>query len=277
MPPTPSYGIPDTVEYPAIAICAALALASLIFCVVLARRRRSMLPLYLFAAGALTVFFEPYPDVLGLAVFPQEGQVHWISGLGRDIPMYIGFIYLFYWAPAWLTMVDLLQRGITPRRYWALCGIMVVATCAIELIPLHFRMWQYYGSQPLRLGGFPLWWGFINGHSFIASSVVLVLLLRVLPANRRFLLVVLMPAVVLAVHTGGAMPGYSTVATTSNPTVTWLGTLGAMAFCTLLCWVYSLVVCRPGTASWVTPWREPEAKAPHRPFPHHTDGARSVL
>ena len=32
-------------------------------------------------------------------------------------------------------------------------------------------------------------------------------------------------------------------------------------------------VCTP----WVTPWREPEAKAPHRPFPRHADGARSVL
>jgi CDP-diglyceride synthetase len=119
---------------------------------------------------------------------------------------------------------------------------MLVATCAIELIPLHYHLWTYYGQQPLRIGGFPLWWAFINGHSFIASSVVLVLLLRLLPANRRFLLIPIMPAVVLAMHTGGAMIGYSTVSSTSDPTATWAGTLGAMAFTTLMCWIYSLVV-----------------------------------
>jgi hypothetical protein len=248
MPRVPVYGISSSVQSTAIAICAILALGSLAFCVLRARREGSLLPLYLFAAGALTVVFEPYPDVLGAAVFPERDQIVWITEFGRHIPMYIGLTYMFYWAPAWLLILGHFQRGISVRAFWAVCGVMLVATCAIELVPLHFHLWTYYGQQPLRIGGFPLWWAFINGHSFIASSVVLVLLLRLLPANRRFLLVPIMPAVVLAVHTGGAMIGYSTVSSTSDRTVAWVGTLGAMAFTTLMCWIYSLVVC-PRTAT----------------------------
>ena len=243
MPIAPHYGISFDVQFVAIVVCAVLAVASLAHCVARARRDRSPLPLYLFAAGALTVFFEPYPDLLGAAVFPEVDQVPWISTFGRMIPMYIGLTYLFYWAPAWLTILPQFQRGISARRFWGICGAMVVATCAIELVPLRFGLWTYYGEQPFRIGGFPLWWAFINGHSFIASAVVLVLLLRVLPTNRQFVIVPVMPAGVLGSHTGGAMLGFSTVGSTSNGTITTLGTLGAMAFTVLLCWIYSLFVC----------------------------------
>lgn len=249
MPVAPHYGIPNSVQHTAIAICGALALASLVFCLVRARRDRSALPLYLFAAGALAVFFEPYPDLLGAAVFPEQDQIGWISTFGRHIPMYIGLTYLFYWAPAWLWIIDRFRRGITPRAFWATCGVMVVATCLIELVPLHFGLWTYYGEQPFRIGGFPLWWAFVNGHSFIASGVVLVLLLRLLPANRWFVLVPVMPAVVLATHTGGAMLGFSTVSSTSSAAVTTAGTLGAMAFTVLMFWIYAQVVCGRGAAT----------------------------
>jgi hypothetical protein len=252
MPIAPHYGIPDSVAHTAIAICAVLAFASLVFCLVRARRDRSALPLYLFAAGALTVFFEPYPDLLGAAVFPEQDQIGWISTFDRHIPMYIGLTYLFYWAPAWLLIVDQFRRGITRVRFWVTCGVMVVATCLIELVPLHFGLWTYYGQQPLRLGGFPLWWAFVNGHSFIASSVVLLLLLRLLPARRWFVLVPVMPAAVLATHTGGAMLGFSTVSSTSDVAVTTAGTLGAMAFTVLMFWIYSQVVC-PGAATASAP------------------------
>jgi len=249
MPQPPDYGISDVIEHRAIAICAVLALASLVHCAARARRDRSAVPLYLFAAGALTVWFEPYPDLLGAAVFPERGQVGWISSFDREIPMYIGLTYMFYWAPAWIWILDRFRRGLTVRAYWATCGAMLVATCAVELVPLHYGLWTYYGEQPLRIGGFPLWWAFINGHSFIASAVVLHLLLDLLPRSRRWLLVPVMPAVVLAAHTGGAMIGFSTVSSTSNGTVTLLGTLGAMAFTTAMCWIYSLVVCRARPAA----------------------------
>jgi hypothetical protein len=249
MPPVPSYGISYAVTYFAIAASALLAIGSLVFCVYMARRRRSALPLILFAAGVLTIFLEPFADVLGLGVFPDQNQVPWITAFHRHLPMYVGLIYMLYWAPGWLLLSDEFDKRPTRRRYWTICAGAVIGTCVFELIPLHFRLWQYYGTQPLRLGGFPLWWGFVNGHSIIASTVVFMLLLRVLPANRRWLLIVLMPAVVVAVHTGGSMPGYLTVGSTSNATITWLGTLGAMALTTLLCWIYSLWVCRPSEAT----------------------------
>lgn len=107
-------------------------------------------------------------------------------------------------------------------------------------MPLHFGLWTYYGEQPFRVGGIPLWCAFINGHSFIASAVVLVLLLRVLPQNRQFLIIPVMPAVVLGTHTAGLMAGLSAVSSTSNSTMTTAGTLVALAFTVLMCWIYSL-------------------------------------
>ena len=240
----PVYGIPGNVEHWAIAISAIAAACSLLFCVHRAVRRRSLVPLYLFVAGGLVVLMEPFCDVLGRATFPELGTIGWLSSLGRHIPMYVGLIYMMYWAPAWLLLGERFEAGMRARTFWAICAVAAVATCAIELVPLHYDLWRYYGSQGLKLGGFPIWWAFINGQAVMTSSVAVWLLLKVIPGGRRFLLVVALPPITFGIHAAGALTGYAAVSSTTERATTWVGIAGSMIVSVALVWIVSLVACR---------------------------------
>jgi hypothetical protein len=240
----PIYGIPASVEHWAIALAAVAAACSLLFCVQRAVRHRSPVPLYLFAAGGLVVLMEPFCDVLGRATFPELGTLGWISTLGRHIPMYVGLIYMMYWAPAWILLGEWFEAGMRPRTFWTICAVAAAATCAIELVPLHYDLWRYYGSQGVELGGFPIWWAFINGQAVVTSSVAVWLLSRLIPRGRRFLLVVALPPITFGIHAAGALPGYTAVSSTADRATTWAGVGGSMIVSVVLLWIVSLVACR---------------------------------
>jgi hypothetical protein len=240
----PIYGIPANVEHWAIALSAIAAACSLVLCVQRAVTRRSLVPLYLFIAGGLVVLMEPFCDVLGRATFPELGTIGWISSLGRHIPLYVGLIYMMYWAPAWLLLGEWFDAGMRARTFWAICAAAAVSTCAIELVPLHYDLWRYYGSQGLKLGGFPIWWAFINGQAVMTSSVAVWLLLKVIPRGRRLLLVVALPPIAFGIHAAGALTGYAAVGTTMDSATTWAGIAGSMLVSVVLLWIVSLIVCR---------------------------------
>jgi hypothetical protein len=243
----PVYGIPSHIENWATAIAAVGALASLLFCVRHSLRHRTPLALFLWVGGALTVFIEPFPDVLGRARFAQLDRITWIGALGSEIPMYIGLIYMFYLAPAYVLLLDAYQRGITRRQFGIVCAALVGGAALFEVVPLHYDLWRYYGSQGIQLGAGPIWWGFVNSQGIVGTTVVLYGLLKLLPERRWFLIVPLMPPIFLGVHSAGAFFAYLTVGTTTNSTATFFGTLATDLLCCLLFWVYAQVVCAPST------------------------------
>ena len=131
-----------------------------------------------------------------------------------------------------------------PRTFWTLCAVAAVATCAIELVPLHYDLWRYYGAQGPELGGFPIWWAFINGQAVVTSSVAVWLLLKLIPSGRRFLLVVALPPITFGIHAAGALTGYAAVSSTMDRVTTWAGIAGSMIVSVALLWVVSLIACR---------------------------------
>jgi hypothetical protein len=240
----PLYGVPDHIENWATTFAALGAVGSFVYCARTAVGRRSALPLYLFIGGAMTTLVEPFIDTLGHAIFAQEDRISWTSTFGRHIPAYIGLILMFYVAPAYLALLGAFERGIPARRFGAICAGMVTATLVFEFVPMHYDLWRYYGEQGPQIGDMPIWFAFTNANGLIGTAVVLHLLLRVIPANRQFLLVPLMPALFLGVHTVGSTWGYLGINSATSQTAAYLGTIGACATCTALFWLYSKVVCR---------------------------------
>lgn len=255
-PEAPIYGIPSHIENWATALAGLGAVGSLLFCIRAAQQRRSALPLYLFAGGALTCFIEPFIDTLGHAIFAQQDRIAWTSSFGRHIPAYIGLILMFYVAPAYLALLGLFDKGITTRRFLTFCGGAVAATLVFEVVPMHYDLWRYYGPQGLQFGQVPLWWGFTNAHGLVGTAVVLHLLRRVIPERGQVLLVPLMPVLFVAVHTAGAVAGYLAINSTTSKTAAYLGTLAACAICSTFFWLYSKAVCVDAPA----------------PAPSHADG-----
>jgi hypothetical protein len=239
----PIYGIPSHIENWATALAALGAVGSLLYCAGAARRRRSTLPLILFAGGALTCWIEPFIDTMGHAIFAQQDRIPWTSSFGRHIPAYIGLTLMFYVAPAYLSLLGQFERGITSRRFLLFCGGAVAATLVFEVVPMHYDLWRYYGPQGVQFGQVPLWWGFNNAHGLIGTAVLLHLLRRMLPERALLLLIPLMPVLFVSVHTAGSIFGYLALNSTTSETAAYVGTLAACGMCSLLFWLYSKVVC----------------------------------
>jgi hypothetical protein len=258
----PIYGIPSHIENWATALAGLGAVGSFLFCVRAARRGRSALPLYLFVGGALTCFVEPFIDTMGHAIFAQEDRIPWTSSFGRHIPAYIGLTLMFYVAPAYLALLGLFDKGITARRFLMLCGSAVAATIVFEVVPMHYDLWRYYGPQGVQFGQVPLWWGFVNAHGLVGTAVVLHLLRRVLPERGLVLLVPLMPALFVAVHTAGSVAGYLAINSTTSKAAAYVGTLATCGLCSVFFWLYSKAVCT--AESVVVPWRRAHDYVPVR-------------
>ena len=244
----PIYGIPSHIENWATALAGLGAVGSLLYCIRAAIGRRSALPLYLFVGGALTCLIEPFIDTMGHAIFAQQDRIAWSSTFGRHIPAYIGLILMFYVAPAYLALLGLFEKGVTSRRFLTLCGVASAATLVFEVVPMHYDLWRYYGPQGLQFGQVPLWWGFTNAHGLIGTAVLLHLIRRALPERALPVLVPLMPALFVAVHTAGAIPGYLAINSTTGKTAAYIGTLAACAMCSGLFWLYSRAVCSDAPA-----------------------------
>lgn len=237
----PIYGISEGLQRWAIILSALGAAGSLVFCVRTALVRRSALPLYLFLGGALAVVIEPFPDVLGHAAFPEVGQLGWVDLLGRRIPMYVGLIYLFFFAPPVLVLLDRFERGINRRGYAVLCGAVFACATGFEWLALTLRLWVHYGEKPY---GSLLFWGVVNAHLIIAVSVIVFLLARVIPAGRQFVIAALLPPIAVGAHTAGLMAGALGLGSTSSRPVMTAAALVSAAVCLTLLWVYSLAICR---------------------------------
>jgi hypothetical protein len=248
----PVYGIPDHIENWATLIAAAGAVGALLFCIRHSLTRRSPLALFLYVGAGVTIFIEPFPDVLGKAVFAEVNRIPWTGGLGRQIPMYVGLIYLFYLTPVYVLLLDAFERGLAASRLLAIYLAVALGACVFEFVPMHYDLWRYYGSQGLHLGRVPIWWGFINMHGVVATAVALHFILKVLPRNRQFAIIPLMPPLYVGTHTAGAFFGYLTVGTTTNATTTTLGTLATCLLCVVFVRLYSAVVCRPADAPVTT-------------------------
>ena len=70
------------------------------------------------------------------------------------------------------------SRGTTARVIWLWFLIPMTADLILEesLLGISDELYAYYGSQPLRLHGFPLWWAPLNTAGIFLNAVVMTLL-----------------------------------------------------------------------------------------------------
>src|SRR3977135_3605746 len=81
------------------------ALGTLIYCIAVARRTHRLGPLFAFGGAGLTITYEPFNNLLGHCAYPLIGQHTAVNFVGQKVPVYILFVYMFYFAApsVWLT------------------------------------------------------------------------------------------------------------------------------------------------------------------------------
>lgn len=197
------------------------------------RRTGSPLGLALLAGGGVALLNEPLDDILGLVHHPRPGQHVLFETMGPiphwGLPTYI----IFFGGIAYVLLVELRKLTFTPKAFWTGIVITFIADLLIEMPLLHFRLYTYfgYGDVPMSVGGFPIYWLFINTTGPILTAAILFAAPNYFRGWRAPLVVFLPLVTDTACSAAVGLPVYNALHTPAAPA--WLTWGGALASCAI--------------------------------------------
>lgn len=171
-----------------------------------ARRRGSMLGLMCLAGGALAVFLEATLDVLCLVWYPAIDHEPLYSAFNYEIPYWMLPAYALYMGAQGYWMFRQFKAGLTRARLWTLFFVFWGTNAIVELPGLNLGIYTYYGDQPFRVFGFPLWMAMTNSLTPILVGVAVFGLHKLLDGARVLLVVPLVPMVIVAGEAAAGWP-----------------------------------------------------------------------
>jgi hypothetical protein len=156
------------------------------------------------------------------------------------MPVWLCLTYFFYFGIGVGVVWRMMNRGLSRTQLWSFYFGAVAADVAEETVLLHFKLYMYYGPQPLEVLNFPLWWCAVNGLTTMAAAAIVYRYQAYLMSGWRQLHVIpVVLTVSTAVNCMVGWPSWMAVNTPVSPVVTQLAGIGS--FCLSL-WFMSLVV-----------------------------------
>jgi hypothetical protein len=232
IPTPPQMVFPRTPQTIAEIVLWIVVVAFVAFAVRQWRRTGSPLGLALLAGGGIALLNEPLDDILGLVHHPRPGQDVVFETMGPiphwGLPTYI----IFFGGIAYLLLLELRKLTFTPRAFWTGIAITFVTDLLIELPLLHFRLYTYfgYGQVPMSIGGFPLYWLFINTTGPIMCAAILFAAPGYFTGWRAALTLFLPLATDAGCSAAVGLPVYNALHVPGAPAwVTWVGALASCA------------------------------------------------
>jgi hypothetical protein len=171
-----------------------LAVAVIVAVVALCRRERIRWPLLLLPAGAITCLLEPLFDHLYGLWFPTEGMWILFTAYGVHEPVWLPAAYLVIYGGGAILTVRALQREASQRTVWRLYGLFAAVAFVGELAYIAvLGVYEYQGTQPFEVLGYPLYLGLVNAMSPLVCGLVIHRLLPLLHGPSRLALLALPP------------------------------------------------------------------------------------
>jgi len=205
------------------------------------RRTGDAIPVLCTVGGALTTLVEPIVDVLGLVWYPAPGQWVLLESFGRSTPVLCLFGYIWFMGGMTAWTYIKLKQDASLRTMLTWFAIFLAVNAVVEIPGVHTRVYWYYGTQPLKLFGWPLWWGFVNVGLCIVAAAVLVRLAPRLKGVLIAAVVFIVPIVDAGFNAGAGWPVYTALSSTSNVLIAQLAGLATCALAVMIIWLASLL------------------------------------
>lgn len=250
--PYPIFGIGAGEVRAAYLLFGAASVATLLYCIRVARRERQPWPLAVFGGSALLVTYEPFNNFLAHCAYPTGPDQHEMLGwFGQHVPWMTWLIYMFYFSFAVPLLVQKLDRGMTARGLFGFYACVVAACAAFEPLFCNvngsLRWWYYYGdNQALDFTGLPMFWWFANSMAVVGMGVVFHLLKKhtfTRPAQ-QWLFVPLAPLLLFALHGSASAPVYTAIQSTDSEALSTLATLATIGISLFYVWLMAASACR---------------------------------
>lgn len=229
----------------------AMALLSIGYAIRESRRRRDLVAVFLVIGCGLAVFYEPLGDALVRVYYTEVGQETWIHAFGRDIPAFIGILYLWYMPAGAYVLMRLCERGVGARLWWTRWAGFLAFAIVFEMLILTIggTPWIYHGTQAFVVAGVPVLTPFTYVSFDVTIGVGVAALARFLPRRHQWLIVPAVPMLMVAGHAMTSLPLAVVLATgTTSTTAVAAGAIGSAVFAVVLSYAASLAVRRPWPA-----------------------------
>lgn len=215
-------------------------------------RGRGPLLAYCLIGGGFACLFEPIVDTLGLCYIRQEAVTTTFSSMGRDFPLFINFVYIWYVGGLAYLAYRIYQTGVTRKAVFQLYLIDVFINIWLESPGVLMGAYEYYGPQPLNFWGLPLWWVCVNPLMPMTAGALIYRLSPQLRGARLALVIAFIPMSDGIANGAAAWPMWTALNLNAHLGFTylaWLITLGLALTCV---WILSFVVARPDDEVFIT-------------------------
>jgi hypothetical protein len=206
---------------------------------------RGPLLTYCLIGGGIACLFEPIVDTLGLCYIRQQATMTTFSSMGRDFPLFINFVYIWYVGGLAYLAYRIFSTGVTRKAVFQLYVIDVFINIWLESPGVLMGAYEYYGPQPLNFWGLPLWWVCVNPLMPLTAGALIYRMSPNLPGWRLALVIAFIPMADGIGNGAAAWPVWTALNLNSSLLVTHLAWGVTLGLALTYVWVLSYVVGRP--------------------------------
>ena len=217
-----------TATYLFTALMAVFFIGLVAWALLVARRERTWLPIACMLGGLISFGFEPVLDSVAHIFYPLGSPLTAVTIFDTTIPWFVVMAYVFWVGAGALLVSRWFEQGRTGRDVM----VWFLAACALEVLFEYPAVLSgalfYYGDQPFKLFGYPLYWPFTNAGAAFAAGYVIYLAKPHLAGARGFAVATLIPPLVFfAFSAMGSWPVWLAINGETSMPVIWLA--GAVA------------------------------------------------
>lgn len=186
----------------------------------LQRRWRTWAPLVLVLSTLGAAFIEPIFNVASNLWYFKPGQASLYTSFGISQPSWVIFSYAAAYGGLGLLVWSQVEKGATRLQLAKLAGVLWCGFVVLEIVNIRLGTYEYFGPQPFRVAGFPVWIAAANVAICLAIGVGCARLRRVVSGGQIWVLLALGPLAVSAGLVGTEFPTLNVLHTLNPPT--WL-------------------------------------------------------
>jgi len=183
-----------------------------------ALRLRSTLPLVVFLSAALWLPNEPFIDtVLGFQYASDAPATMYIEA-GRPIPVSVLGVGAMFFMFTWV-IYRMVLSGTPRSRIITVAVVAGVIDWPLEMLAIHYNVFEYYGDNPSRILGLPLTSMVQNCFVYVFMASVLVLCAPHMKGWRSLLFLPVIPGCYYAMALLCTWPAYLALHLEAAPAV----------------------------------------------------------
>lgn len=218
------------------------------------RRTRSLLPLFCLLGGMVAFLMEPIYDIVGSVWYPQYGQTPLFRAFNYSIPVWMQPAYAWYIAGQGYWMYKKFQAGLRVAQLWRLYALFWISNMLLELPGLMLGIYYYYGPQPFKFFGFPLWMAMTNSLMPILLGITFLSLREVLSGRRVWMTAPLVPMVIGTCQIAAGWPTWLALNAGQGLLATHAAATVSFGFSLMIVYLVSQKFCVP--AGLARPWAD---------------------